>query len=189
MLLADLSSGQKTAIALMGAAFIVFALASSILIPRYRPDFPGRRLAAFVVVSAGFFVAMMLVIVFVAKEKTEPTAEAGTTPAETTPTPNPALKGDAAVGKSLFAQQSCNGCHTFAAAGSTGTAGPNLDRLARDAEQAKRGSVEEYAFESIDNPDVYIVPGFQKGIMPPFGQTLKPKQIADLVAFLTEGSG
>jgi mono/diheme cytochrome c family protein len=184
VLLAELSSGQKTGIALMGAAFIVFALACSILIPRYRPDFPGRHVAAFVAVSAGFFAAMILVIIFVAKEKEEPTAEAGTPRVET-----PVLKGDATAGKALFTQQGCSQCHTFTPAGSKGTVGPDLDHLAADAKKADRGSVEQYAHESIAEPGAYVVPGYSNGIMPPFGQTLKPKQIADLVAFVTSGSG
>ena len=36
---------------------------------------------------------------------------------------------NAANGSQLFAQSGCGGCHTLAAAGSTGTAGPDLDAL------------------------------------------------------------
>jgi len=36
-------------------------------------------------------------------------------------------------GESVFASAGCGGCHTLAAAGSNGTAGPNLDELAPDA--------------------------------------------------------
>ena len=41
------------------AAFIAFALASSFLFPRFRPNYPGRGLPAFIVVSLVFFVAML----------------------------------------------------------------------------------------------------------------------------------
>ena len=186
MLLASLSAAQKAGIAGMGAGFIVFALASSFLIPRYRPDFPGRRVVPYVALSACFLVAMMAVVVFVAREKEEARAE-GPTPSETTPgkPPAPPPKGDPAVGKQLFEAQGCSGCHTFAPAGATGTIGPNLDRLASDAQTAKGGTEEEYAAESISDPNAYVVPGFPKGVMPDFGKTLTAAQIGDVVAFLT----
>ena len=37
-------------------------------------------------------------------------------------------KGDKDAGKKLF-QQKCSGCHALAAAGASGTIGPNLDEL------------------------------------------------------------
>ena len=189
MLLASLSAAQKAGIGGMGAAFIVFALVSSLVIPRYRPDFPGRRVVPYVVLSASFLVAMMVVIVFVGREKSEARTE-GTTPGEIVspqpPAPPPA--GNAAAGRQLFlaSAQSCGGCHTFSAAGSTGTIGPNLDKLPGDAKDANRGSVEDYAAESIRDPNAYVVPGFPKGVMPVFGATLSAEQIADLVTFLTK---
>ena len=39
--------------------------------------------------------------------------------------------------------------------------------------------------ESIENPDAYVVPGFSKGVMPPFQGKLTDSQINDLVKFLT----
>ena len=75
----------------------------------------------------------------------------------------------------------------FTPAGSNGTTGPNLDNLAADAQKANRGSVEQYATESIEDPNAYVVSGFQQGVMPTtFGQSLSKSQIADLVAFLTQ---
>ena len=93
-----------------------------------------------------------------------------------------------AAGKALFEANGCGGCHTFAPAGSTGKVGPNLDNLAADAQKANRGSLEEYAKESIKNPNIYIVPGFQAGVMPDFGTKLTDSQINDLVSFLTSKS-
>ena len=185
MLVLALSDGQVTAIALGGAAFIAFALVSSLLIPHYRPSFPGRHVIAYVALASCFFVGMMLIIVFAAREKPEARAEAGgvNPPAQTTPA---VPKGDAAAGKALFTAQGCSQCHTFTPAGAKGTIGPNLDKLRSDAKTANRGSLEQYTFESIDNPGAYVVPGFSNGIMPRFGQTLKKQQIADLVAYLTQ---
>ncbi len=64
--------------------------------------------------------------------------------------------------------------------------GPDLDNLAADAAKANRGSVAQYAAESIEDPNAYVVPGFPKGVMPQF--TLSGTQVGDLVAFLTPGS-
>jgi mono/diheme cytochrome c family protein len=95
-------------------------------------------------------------------------------------------KGDAAKGKTLFKSNGCGGCHVFKPAGSKGKVGPDLDKLAADAQKANQGSVEQYAFTSIKNPSSYVVPGYPNGVMPNYGAQLSDKQIADLVAFLTK---
>jgi mono/diheme cytochrome c family protein len=194
VLLASLSAAQKAGLGGMGVAFIVFALVSAILIPRYQPNFPGRLVWLYVAVSGCFFVGMMSAVIFVAREtETEASAErpspSETTPTETAPKPPPVPQGDAAAGKALFAAQGCGSCHTFAPANSTGTVGPDLDELSSAAQAANRGSLGQYTFESIKDPNAYVVPGFSAGVMPPFGTTLTDAQIADLVAFLTAGSG
>ena len=98
----------------------------------------------------------------------------------------PPPAGDAAAGKTLFTAQGCVACHTFKPAGATAKVGPDLDNLAADAEKANRGTVEEYAAESIENPTAYTVPGYPSGVMPAFN-SLSDKQVGDLVAFLTAG--
>ena len=92
-------------------------------------------------------------------------------------------KGDPAAGKPLFTSKGCGGCHTFTPAGTHGTIGPDLDKLSQYAKQANQ-PLKPFTFESIKNPAAYVQPGYQN-VMPNFGQTLKDKQIADLVAFLT----
>ena len=99
----------------------------------------------------------------------------------------PAAKGDPAAGKKLYEANGCAGCHTFKPAGSTGKVGPDLDKLAADAQKANQGSLEQYTTESIKNPGAYVVPGFQNGVMPAF-TSLSGQQLADLVAFLTQKS-
>ena len=71
MTLLALSSGHKLGLALAGGAFVVFSLVSAMLIPRYRPQFPGRRgLPLYVAVTILFFVGMMgAVLVFGAESK------------------------------------------------------------------------------------------------------------------------
>jgi mono/diheme cytochrome c family protein len=196
VLLASLSAAQKAGIAGMGAAFIVFALVSSFVIPRYRPNFPDRRVWPYVGVVVCFFAAMMAVIVFVGREKSEakaggvaPPATSPSAPPASSPPAAPAQKGDPAAGKTIFTAQGCAACHTFKPAGSTGVVGPDLDKLASDAQAAKRGSVAQYTTESIVNPNAYVVAGFPAGTMPQdFGTKLTKKQLADLVAFLLKSA-
>jgi uncharacterized cupredoxin-like copper-binding protein len=96
-----LSTGHKVGLAVVGGAFIAFALASSLLIPRFRPQYPGRGLPAFIVVSLVFFFGMLTAVeVFGAEpkeHKAEPvaetttgatTTEATTTQGTTTTVPN-----------------------------------------------------------------------------------------------------
>jgi mono/diheme cytochrome c family protein len=98
----------------------------------------------------------------------------------------------AAAGKQVFTGVGgCGACHTLAAAGTTGTVGPNLDqRLASDCASATskrvRGvTLEECIKIAITKPYAYIPSGYHAGVMPSnFAQTLSPTQIAALVKFL-----
>jgi mono/diheme cytochrome c family protein len=83
----------------------------------------------------------------------------------------------AAAGKALFASNGCGGCHTYKPAGSGGKVGPDLDNLEADAKE-----------QSIEDPNAYVVPGFPKGVMPPYKGKLTDEQINDLVKFLTTQS-
>ena len=71
-MLAALSTAHKLGLGLSGLAFIAYALISSMLVPRYRPDFPGRRLGWFVFVTILFFIGMMSAVFFFGKEQKEP---------------------------------------------------------------------------------------------------------------------
>ena len=57
-----LSTAHQLGLGLAGLVFVVFALVSSMLIPRSRPEFPGRNLGWFVFVSILFFVGMMCAV-------------------------------------------------------------------------------------------------------------------------------
>jgi uncharacterized cupredoxin-like copper-binding protein len=74
-----LSTGHKLGLGLMGAAFIVFALVSAFVVPRGRPNFPGRGLRFFVLTCLAFFAAMLAaVVIFGVEEKGGAEAAAGT---------------------------------------------------------------------------------------------------------------
>jgi mono/diheme cytochrome c family protein len=97
------------------------------------------------------------------------------------------VKGDATAGKAVYASQGCGSCHTYGPAGSSGKVGPDLANIPADAKKANQGTVDDYVKTSIQDPNAYVVSGFPKGVMPAF-TSLSPKQIADLVAFLTQSS-
>ena len=197
-MLLGLSTGNAAALALVAGVFVVFALLSALLIPRRWPQYPGRALGWFIAATLVLFVVTLGAVEVFAKEPkeeaaagetaTEPegTTTEGTQPPpagtteETQPPPAPP-QGDPAAGRQVFLAQGCGGCHTFSAAGTNGSVGPNLD-------EALQGVDAESVRESIIDPNKEITSGFAPNVMPQdFGQKLTPNQIDDLVTFLTEG--
>jgi mono/diheme cytochrome c family protein len=186
-----LATSNKIWLALFAGVFIVFALLSAFVFPRWRPDFPGEQGRKwFIIATLALFVAMLFAVNVFAKEDEEPHAETAgetatttqpgtteSTPTETTPG---TAQGDPAAGKALFASQGCGACHAFTPAATNATVGPNLD-------EALQGKDAAFIRESIVDPNAEITQGYQPGIMPgDFGQKLSAKQVADLVAFLSQ---
>jgi len=181
-----LTSGQKTGLAVMAAVFVVFALLVSMVIPRYFPDFPGRLLKPFLVASILLALGMMTAVVLFAKDEeaahgAEPTQvdthEVGQQTTATTTAPEPAttggeprLAGDPANGESVYTKAGCGGCHVLQAAGSSGTAGPNLD----DSSPS-----EDLVVERVTNG---------KGAMPSFRGQLSEQEIKDVAAYVVNAT-
>jgi cytochrome c oxidase subunit 2 len=119
---------------------------------------------------------------------TKTTTKTSTTPAATTG----AGAASAAAGKAVFVGAGgCGSCHTLAAAGTTGTIGPNLTTqlkadCANPASQKVRGATLTACIDkAITDPYAYLPSGFQAGIMPAtFAKTLGATKVNDLVAFL-----
>lgn len=63
MLVLALTTGQKVGILVMAAIFIAFALVSAFWAPRLNPNYPGRGLSVFIVVSLALFVLMIAAVV------------------------------------------------------------------------------------------------------------------------------
>jgi len=83
-------TGYETALVVVAGSFIVFALVMALVIPRSRPEFPGKRLPIFLAVCGVFFLAQMTAVLVLAEvgEADEPAHEETTTGAEpTAPTP------------------------------------------------------------------------------------------------------
>src|SRR5256885_1355511 len=171
LVVAALTSGQKTGLAVVGGAFIAFALVSALLLSRRNANFPGRGIGWDVLVCALFVVAMLsAVIVFGREEESaagETTTTAGPRPTTFTPTPTTpgGAQGDATAGKAVFTSAGCVSCHTLKNAGSTGTVGPNLDQLKPSFAIVHR---------QVENGGA---------VMPAFKATLSAKQINDVAAY------
>jgi cytochrome c oxidase subunit II len=113
---------------------------------------------------------------------TTTTSSTSTTSTSTTPS------SSSAAGRSVFDDSGCATCHTLSAAGATGTVGPDLDKLVSYAKQAKQPLM-PFVHDSIVDPDKYVQPGYQKGLMPnTFGQSLAKTQLDALVTFLVQSA-
>jgi mono/diheme cytochrome c family protein len=177
LVIAGLSSGQKLGLALVGAAFIIFALISALVLPRRSPNFPGRGIGWYVTLCVLFVVAMLSAVLVFGREK-ESTAAGGTTTSQTTTRtsphqaqPGPSAQGNAAAGKAVFMSAGCSSCHTLKDANATGTVGPNLDQLKPPFARVKR---------QVENGG---------GPMPAFKATLSAKQIDDVSAYVSSVAG
>jgi len=85
--------------------------------------------------------------------------------------PPPAGGGGTTDGKAIFTSAGCGSCHTLAAAGSSGTIGPNLDE--------SKPSL-ELAIERVTNG---------QGPMPAFKDSLTEEQIRAVAKFVADNAG
>jgi cytochrome c oxidase subunit 2 len=101
--------------------------------------------------------------------------------------PSSASQTSAAAGKAVFTGSAgCSSCHTLAAAGATGTVGPNLGTaIVPDAKKAGM-PVKAFIMDSILKPNAFIAPGYGPNVMPQtFAQTLTQTQVQALVNFIS----
>jgi mono/diheme cytochrome c family protein len=202
-----LTTNQKLGLAITAAIFIAFSLLVALVIPRTRPEFPGRRgLVPFILVTMILTIAMLGAVEVWAKEdhaateaahettetatgttETETTGTTGTTETETTETETAPTttaeepSGSAEAGRAVYLDAGCGGCHTFEPAGTTGATGPNLS-------EGLAGKDPAFIRTSIVDPNAEIASGYSAGVMPDtYEQQLSPEQLSDLVAFLASG--
>lgn len=107
--------------------------------------------------------------------------EAATEPAGEAPQAEGGAPGGAAnsAGAQLFTANGCGSCHTLAAAGSTGTTGPDLNEfLAPDDDTA---GVEVMIVE----PNSELAEGYPANVMPQtYGETLSKQEVHQLAEYL-----
>jgi len=61
----ELPVGHEIGLIVVAGVFIAFALAASLLVPRYKPDFPGPNgLSVFAIASVVLFVLMIAAVNF-----------------------------------------------------------------------------------------------------------------------------
>ena len=85
----------------------------------------------------------------------------------------------------------CAGCHNLnelQSDDSLGQPGPHFGNLAEIAASRVEGEdAATYIYNSITNPNGYVVPGYVQNIMPQnFGETMTEEEIQSMVAWLLE---
>jgi mono/diheme cytochrome c family protein len=86
-------------------------------------------------------------------------------------------------GAQVFANNGCGGCHTLAAAGSSGVTGPDLDEVLPEQDEAE-------IHEDIVDPNKEIAKGYPANVMPQnYEETIPPDELEALVKFLHEEAG
>lgn len=157
-----------------------------------QPDKSGwKRLAregwAFAAIAVIAFVAGLLIGDLGASPKTETVAmspamhegggmEAG---GRMSAEPEPAPAGATNSGAQIFTSTGCGGCHILAAAGSTGTTGPDLNEfLAPD-------DTTEAVEEMIVDPGAELAEGYPPNVMPQtYSQSLSKAEVHELAEYL-----
>ena len=92
-------------------------------------------------------------------------------------------KAPGGPGGQVFAQNGCGGCHVLKAAGTSGTTGPDLDKVLPGMSPAE-------IQKSITDPNAKLAPGYPPNVMPQnFEQTISPKDLKLLVDFLLKYAG
>jgi mono/diheme cytochrome c family protein len=207
LVVAGLSSGHKIGLAVVGGAFITFALGSSFVMTRRDPNFPGKRMPVYIAVCVLFFIAMLSAVVIFGRESKEATAAAApagtapattTTPATTTPaTTTPATTTPATTAPVTTAPATTAPAATTPATTSTGTGAG--DPVAGKAVFASAGCTGCHTLKAANatgtvGPNLdQLKPALAKiihqvnvggGPMPAFKGSLSVKQIADVAAFV-----
>lgn len=186
MIVFALSTGNEVGLGLIGLVWVVFALLVSMVVPRYRANFP-QNVPAFLAVCALFFAAMLFAVFYFGKETKESEAAPATSAqtqtqtgvtetsgSATTPAPPTGTTGgsaDLATGKAVFQKASCGGCHVLKDANGTGAVGPDLDTL-KPAEAIVEHQVTNGG-----------------GVMPAFKGTLTTGEIKAVAEYVSQVAG
>ena len=161
------------------AILVVFSLTVALVVPKRDPDFPGRSgLAVFFLVSGFSWSACWPRSSSSPRRKGRPRPPRGSRrlrvsrpPESPSRGPRSPPAGDPAVGEGVFlGSAGCGSCHTLAAAGTTGTIGPNLDETKPPY---------ELVIDRVTNG---------QGIMPSFAAELGEDEIQDVAAYVVQST-
>jgi mono/diheme cytochrome c family protein len=122
--------------------------------------------------------------VHIAASASEPEEAETTEAAEAPESAEPEPGGTAgSPGAQLFASVGCGSCHTLAAAGTTGTTGPNLTESLAPDDNTQGIEV------MIAEPNSEVVEGYPANVMPEnYGQQLSKAEVHQLAEYLVENT-
>jgi len=192
-------TGYETALLVVAAVFIAFALTVALVIPRSRPGFPGRGLGIFLLICVALFASQMTAVLVLAEigEADEPIHEEAAPPGETTgtetTTPEPTetetttettgtttattdttdtteAAGDPAAGREVFLTVAQPACGGCHTLSDAGTSGSIGPNL-------------DAASPSYDKVVERVTDG--QGVMPSFAGSLSEQQIQDVAAYVS----
>ena len=192
-------TGYETALLVVAAVFIAFALTVALVIPRSRPGFPGRGLGIFLLICVGLFASQMTAVLVLAEigEADEPIHEEAAPPGETTgtetTTPEPTetetttettgtttattdttdtteAAGDPVAGKEIFLTVAQPSCSGCHTLSDAGSSGSIGPNL-------------DAASPSYDKVVERVTDG--QGVMPSFAGSLSEQQIQDVAAYVS----
>lgn len=186
----------------VAAVFILFALAVSMLVPRARPDFPGRSLGWFMLATLALFVAMMTAVVVAtggeehgaAEEHAETETGAATGEDQTTTEAETETEGETDTEAATTGEEeetttggesggdAAAGAEVFASAGCGG-----CHTLEAAGTSGNVGPNLDELQPSEEQVATIVREG--RGAMPSFEGQLDDEQIADVSAYVSENAG
>jgi cytochrome c6 len=200
-------TGYETALLVVAAVFIAFALTVALVIPRTRPEFPGRRLGIFLGICVALFAAQMTAVLVLAEvgEADEPAHEEAAPPGETTgaetTTPESTESETTATeppGTTTDTTDTTETTDTTGAAGDPAAgkevfltvAQPSCSGCHTLSDAGTSGTVGpnlDAASPSYDKVVERVTDG--QGLMPSFAGSLSQQQIQDVAAYVSSIAG
>jgi cytochrome c6 len=201
VVLSGLTTTGKVALLAVAGTFIVFSLVVAMLVPRRRPEFPGRRVGTFVAVAIALFAVQLGTVFWVAETQEVEAAEHAegeTEPVETLPTETETAptETETAPGETETAPTENETAPTETETGSAGgdaAAGKEVfasagcggcHTLSDAGTNGAVGPNLDEARPSFDKVVERVTNG--SGVMPPFKDRLTEQQIRDVAAYVSE---
>jgi cytochrome c553 len=214
LVVAGLSTGNKIALSLVGGAFILFAVVSSLVLPARYPNFPGRSVGWYSALAVLFLVAMIsAVLVFGVESEEEVAGESkartetvsGSLPGQTTESPGTTTAPTVVPGGDSDGENGGGDDDSGSGGGNSGSGGGDEgDAAAGKAVFTKNSCGSCHTLKAAGTsgdvgPNLdSLKPGFDEvkdqvehggGVMPAYEGTLSEKQIEDVAAYVSSSAG